>query len=374
MSAAAANLAANRAATPSQGQKRDASEEGSVAGSTRKKQKMSHYQSPFDVVDDPRSDLVIQVGTGEDIGLVRVLKMFLIVSSPVFKSMLAGEFKEAGKVYDESNPLVLDDDRTAFIDFCVMIHNQSKGDKQVPLSRAAGVAVIFDKYCCTELLLQNVSWPLREYFGPSVNKTYLDELRGIGLRVEDVMCISYVAGDAKLFHRCTKLMASKITPGRGYKQMKTDKALLALMPDTILEAMQAIRSRDLDTIDQLTYVPIHEIQLEWLHGEECDLAKESICNYTLGLAKIKGSHFRMAASSLSVDAAVSAIAELCNEMKKLVSEECVDTDCNSSCATPWANFDESTAAKAQESYVGLCLTCIKAGVTSADVCQHDSEQ
>jgi hypothetical protein len=228
MSTAAAMLAVDRAR-----QKRDSSEEPSVAGSSRKKQKTSHYQTPFDVVDNLRGDVVIQVGTGEDVGIVRAHKSCLIMSSPVFQSMLAGEFKEAGKVYDTDNPLVLEDDRTAFIDFCVVIHNQSKGDKRVPLSRAASVAVIFDKYCCTELLLQYISWPLREYFGPTVGQADLTELRGIGLRIEDVLCISYVAGDAKLFHRCTKLMARKITPGRGYKQMKTDKALLALMPDII---------------------------------------------------------------------------------------------------------------------------------------------
>ena len=211
---------------------RDSSEE--VQGSAKKKQKVSHYPAMFDVVDDPKGDLVIQVGVEGDLGLVRVHKMVLVVSSAVFKTMLAGNFAEAGRQYTEESPLVLEDDRTAFIDFCLTIHNQSKDSNRVPLSRAAPVAVVFDKYCCSHLLLQNAAWPLREYFGRSVDKTYAEELKGIGLRVEDVLCISYVADDAKLFSRCTRFMISRVTPDRGMKNMKTDKALLALMPQSLV--------------------------------------------------------------------------------------------------------------------------------------------
>lgn len=200
-----------------------------------KKQKLSHYDAAmFDVVNDPKGDLVVRTGAKDDVGLVRVHKAVLMMASPVFRVMLGGPWVEGSKQYDEKNPLVLDDDRTGFIDFCMLIHHQSRDERAVPLSRAVGVAVLCNKYDCTKLLAQNFSWPLLEFFGPHVEDVQLTDLKSNGLRLEDVLCISYAAGDARLFRRCAAFMISRIQGDRKMKHLKTDKDLLAMLPDGII--------------------------------------------------------------------------------------------------------------------------------------------
>lgn len=198
----------------------------------RKKLKVSHYPAMVDVVDEPKGDLVIKVGLqAEDMGLVRVHKAILMMASPIFRKMLSD--LDIDRKYDESDPLVLDDDRTPFIDFCMIIHHQNKDEHAVPLSRSAALAVIFDKYSCTPLL-QIIAWQLREFFGANLGEVYLPELKAIGLRLEDVMCIAYVADDAKLFYRCTRFMIARLAADKSIKNLKTNRSLLSLMPQKLV--------------------------------------------------------------------------------------------------------------------------------------------
>lgn len=177
--------------------------------------KVSHYGAMVDIVDDPKGDLVIKVGQqAEDIGLVRVHRAILMMASPAFQAMLSD--LEVDRKYDEEDPFVLDEDRTSFIDFCMIVHHQNKGEHAVPISRSAALAVIFDKYQCTSML-QNIAWELREFFGGAVGEVYMAELKATGLRLEDVMCIAFIANDAKLFYRCTRFMITRLAADKTMK-------------------------------------------------------------------------------------------------------------------------------------------------------------
>lgn len=181
----------------------------------RKKMKVSHYGAMVHIVDEPRGDFVIKVGEhAEDIGLVRVHKAILMMASPAFRALFSD--LEADRKYDENDPFVLDEDRTSFIDFCMIVHHQNKGEHAVPISRSAALAVILDKYQCTPML-QSIAWELREFFGVTVGEVFLAELKATGLRLEDVMCIAVIANDAKLFYRCTRFMISRLAADKTMK-------------------------------------------------------------------------------------------------------------------------------------------------------------
>ena len=66
-------------------------------------------------------------------------------------------------------------------------------------------------------MLQNIAWQLREFFGCSLAEVYLPELKAVGLRLEDVMCIAFVANDAKLFYRCTRFMITRLAADKTMK-------------------------------------------------------------------------------------------------------------------------------------------------------------
>lgn len=116
----------------------------------------------------------------------------------------------------------------------MIFHHQSKDEHAVPLSRSTRLAVIFHKYSCTNLLQQNIAWPLREFFGPSLESTSTSDLKAMGLRLEDVMCISYISGNAKLFYRCTRFMITRLAADKSMRNLKSNKALLDLMPQTLV--------------------------------------------------------------------------------------------------------------------------------------------
>lgn len=161
-----------------------------------------------------------------------------MMASPVLRETLSK--LEPDRKYDETDPLAMNEDRTAFIDFCMMIHHQSKDKQAIPLGRTAGLAVIFHKFKCMNMLKQNISWQLREFFGPTLDQVYVADLKGSGLRLEDVLCISYVSGDEKLFYRCSRFMITRLTADRTMRHLKTNQALLNLMPEKLLGKIPAM--------------------------------------------------------------------------------------------------------------------------------------
>jgi hypothetical protein len=131
---------------------------------------------------------------------------------------------EPGRNYDEADPLNHDDDRTAFIDVCMMRHHQSRNERAVPLSRSAGTAVVFHKYACANMLQQLVCWPLYQFFGSSMEQSHVADFRGVGLRPEDAMCISYLSGDAKLFYRCTRYIISRMPTNQDHSKLQDEQS------------------------------------------------------------------------------------------------------------------------------------------------------
>ena len=88
-----------------------------------KKRKTTH--SIINIVGDPIGDIVIKAGLGDDARLIRAHKNVLILSSPVFKTLLASQppHDTRHRVYTEDDPLLLQaDDSTPFVDLCNILH------------------------------------------------------------------------------------------------------------------------------------------------------------------------------------------------------------------------------------------------------------
>lgn len=86
----------------------------------------------------------------------------MTVIAPVFCVMLTGSFAEATRALDENDSLVLgDDEGLASIDFCKFAHHRPLDSlKQLTLDRAAGIALVVDKYRCAG----NIILPLLTLF------------------------------------------------------------------------------------------------------------------------------------------------------------------------------------------------------------------
>jgi transposase len=116
-----------------------------------KRQKTSPYPKNIDIVTSPKGDMLIQLGSdGDDMGLVRAHKAILMMVSPVLAELLSKVSTCEANNHDQE-VIVLDCDRTAFMDFCMVLHHQSTGKRAVPPSRFAAIAVVMHKYGCTTL-------------------------------------------------------------------------------------------------------------------------------------------------------------------------------------------------------------------------------
>ena len=155
-----------------------------------------------------------------------------MMASPIFHQMLLE--LDSDRKYDDNDPLILDEDRTAFIDFCMIIHHQSNDQKAVPMSSYAALAVIFHKYSCMTMLERNLAWPLREFVGSSLDQFAAPKIKAKGMRLEDALCISYLSGDSKLFYRCSRFMITLITADRNNGNFKANEMLFDLIPKSLL--------------------------------------------------------------------------------------------------------------------------------------------
>lgn len=123
----------------------------------QKKQKTEH--AIMEILEHSTGDMVVRVGKGHGVGLLRVHKALLTAVSPVFRGMLndgfvmpTDGFLERTRSLGEKDPLVLEDDRIAFTNFCRVVHHQKlAGASKVDC--VVKIAVIADKYSCMETIL-----------------------------------------------------------------------------------------------------------------------------------------------------------------------------------------------------------------------------
>ena len=147
--------------------------------------------------------MVIKVGKDEDARLVRVHSVFLKLGSDVFRAMLSTRFAEGGKSFTEDDPLDLeDDDPDAFIKLCKVLHHQVRDEGDLGFEDLPKLAIIADKYGATMATKPTFAYMLGPLFGPKVDLESDDWRRAIGL--EEMICISYIMGDAQLFWRTTR--------------------------------------------------------------------------------------------------------------------------------------------------------------------------
>jgi hypothetical protein len=161
-------------------------------GGPAKKQKTDH--AIVDIVPQPIGDIVIRVGSADEVGPVRVSKTFMLVASPFLRTMLAGGFSEALKTFDEKDLLVLEDNRWTFITLCKLLHHQAVEEvKKISVDQVVAVAILVDKYGCSGTIIQ----PLLTTLRLGVDVARLSEDSKLPWAVKDLLNMAVLAYFAK---------------------------------------------------------------------------------------------------------------------------------------------------------------------------------
>lgn len=192
--------------------------------------------SMVDIVADPRGDMVVLVGEkGNDLGKVRVHRSTMQMSSPVFQAMLGGaSFKESTRALDETDPLILGDDRTAFIVVCQILHHQSF-DAAMAQTHLAQIAIIADKYGCAATVLQPIFAVLRPLLLESRRRsdshvTPRKFSKEHQILLGNMIAAAYLSGDGLLLWEVSRYVVGHLGPEGVKDQSICDSALLKVVP------------------------------------------------------------------------------------------------------------------------------------------------
>ena len=157
-----------------------------------------------DVSQTSEGDLVLVVGKGKKVMLLRVHSAILKMASPVFRAMLGANFIEGSTTHTADNPLDLkEDDAQAMLDLCSLIQHQYKSSDSLPVTRMANLVVVADKYQWVEIVRVWVAAAIAPYFPPSIEEKSR-KLNNLTLRPVNAMCMAYAIGHAELFWRTSR--------------------------------------------------------------------------------------------------------------------------------------------------------------------------
>ena len=110
---------------------------------------------------DPAGDVVLKLGSGDGVTLIRVHSKVLSLASPVFAAMLSPRFAEGRSLEDKKGLFnstttidLPDDDPTAMSLLCKILHYKEDAAQQAfhPLDNLMKLAVICDKYNMSKTL------------------------------------------------------------------------------------------------------------------------------------------------------------------------------------------------------------------------------
>ena len=110
---------------------------------------------------DPAGDLMLKLGSGDEVTLIRVHSQVLILASPVFAAMLSTAFAEGRSLEDNKGLFnstttidLPDDDPTAMSLLCKILHYKEDAAQQAfhPPENLIRLAVICDKYNMSKAL------------------------------------------------------------------------------------------------------------------------------------------------------------------------------------------------------------------------------
>lgn len=182
-----------------------------------------------DIVQKPLGDMVMRVGNKESgTGNVRVHKSVMRMASPVFETMLGGEFAEATRTLDENDPLELEDNRELLIVMCQVLHHQNH-DAAAAAVILSKIIVVADKYNCLAGVLLGIMTPLR---------TQIPDLRqrlnvAKSVLLGNLMCGAYLAGDGFLLWQFSRVIAAQMKPATADKVFSCDEVLLKIIPSNL---------------------------------------------------------------------------------------------------------------------------------------------
>ena len=173
---------------------------------------------------DPAGDLVLKLGSGEEVTLIRVHSQVLSLASPVFAAMLSPRFAE-GQTLEDNKGLVdstttidlPDDDPMAMSLLCKILHFKEDAAQQTsyPPDILMGLAVICDKYNMSRALSPWSHIWMEKYHGEHQDDHF------------DTALISYGLEHDESFWKSTRDIVRRSTPA----ELNTENSGL---PDNVI--------------------------------------------------------------------------------------------------------------------------------------------
>ena len=186
---------------------------------------MSSTTTPEVDLVDPNGDLILKVGEvlaaansdqdqneeteNNDLTykLIRVSSKVMTLVSPVFDTMLNGNFRESQLQISSEEPPVLElpeDDAAAMLLLCQVLHHHTNAGLHTEMSVIAAMSTVSDKYGCASALHNWYRAQMLRRGGLSLPST---GARDLGLLIQ----ASYNFGDREFFYKSTKLAIQSIS-------------------------------------------------------------------------------------------------------------------------------------------------------------------
>lgn len=195
---------------------------------TKKQRREEDKRSMIEI--DPEGDLILKVGTDDKQQSIRVSRSVLKLASPVFKAMLGPNFAES----DATVVDLPDDDPQAMRDLCKVVHLRTSELNMRDRSWVLGLAVVCDKYQCTQQCRHVFDLVLGNYSSDSLTgESWSDTVSSYTkLSLTDVVGIAYVLNDSKLFWKATRDAMSTVSAYELAKAPETD--ILEMLPTCLM--------------------------------------------------------------------------------------------------------------------------------------------
>lgn len=326
----------------------------------------------LNIPETPPGDMVIRVGKLRESKLVRVHSLQLKLASKVFETMLGQHFAEGSKTYTEKSPLVLDDDDpTAFIDLCQIIHHSAKIQETISLPRLAALAVVVDKYDCIDT---TKPWflALLQPFLKEEEDFSMALLRSQGLNEMDVMCIAYILKDNTTFSRVSKWILSHCDLVKLPALVRPQ--LLEIMPAGVLEHLRQIRNQKLQKLETSMETQILGLWSRYTgdalpcHG----VARVSGMFY-FAMHQLKAGKGSLDKTSMTIDQACTGARRVAEKLGESDSCRCPARYCIGVCPTSCGANIRTVVEKLQKGLKGLCLRCtVEGAFDTKKACKHEA--
>ncbi|KAL8742925.1 MAG: hypothetical protein Q9190_004671, partial [Brigantiaea leucoxantha] len=321
---------------------------------------------------DPDGDLILSFGADKDSKDLQVSSKVLSLASPVFAAMFTPHFKEGNALLEGRLPRILlpDDDPDAmrWISYC--LHHRKDLDLEPPVTIWMHVAVLSDKYFCSNLIkpwaqmwMQN--WRSGVYNTPNAPESELI-VAYISYAFDDI--IQFWHSTREIFRHCT----AEYFPGNktildfshiGYEILPPDFLdHLGIFQQRIYKELENSIDEIIDPYVRL-YEPYEMYERDWAEVRRCNIQRE-----LRGLWPPE-------------QLQKHDLASICQKIEKVTSSSVFELEDHKLALPAFGNWKASDhkeqfqrIGRATQGQIdrGLCLQCVKAGrMSMEDNCRSE---